>query len=162
MRAIPKGSLPSKRQSTATLLLLRLSHEERIGRAAIHQPCTTTLPPPPTPNATPPPPPLVRATVGVVAATLGTVGFGGSLLWLSMKTKGFVSFGTGDGGRGMLTAVLPPTLPPSCPLEVETAVSPDDSHIDDATIAAFVSPQHAQTPPLSEQHSLLLSSDLGI
>ena len=44
-------------------------------------------------EATPPPPcesnTLVRATVGVVSATFGTVEFGGSFFWWSMKITFF-------------------------------------------------------------------------
>ena len=62
--------------------------------------------------------------------------FGGSFLWLSMKTKFRCIWG--DSNLGTLIAVLPPTFTPSCPLEVDVGESRDDSYVHDATVTSCV------------------------
>ena len=59
-------------------------------------------PPPPWENNAPD-----KTTRGVASATSGTVEFGSSLFWLSMKIKYFLLIGAGNSVLGMPITVLP-------------------------------------------------------
>ena len=88
----------------------------------------------------------------------GTTELGGSLFWWSIKITFFLCFGAGDGNLGMLTAVLPPTSPPSCPLEWKMRGVSEDQYLHDTSVAACVFSPRAQTTPLSEQQYVNISA----